>query len=260
MRTLCGMDLLGAQDYEVGTARYSVGGDRYSVGLFDFDIASIFKAGGELAQQGVNYKNAEDKKTTDKAAADAKLAAILAADQAATDASAQALYSADIAANAPEASKAAMQAKANADAALALQMSNAQDLTAAGASPDVVAKRVEAVTKALTDATKKAADVAKAFADAPKDAAKKAASDAAQFRVKAAQITAVKAASGQSAQSTGRQPTPEEQMKMLAALQAQQSAGESFLMKKIGPLPTWGWGAAILALVAAIFGMKKYLG
>ena len=188
------------------------------------DASFLTSAASELLTRGVTtYQTDEAKK---KAAADdaKKASAAIAADVQATAACA------DV-----EVAKAQSPSSVPAKQAAAQQATNAQDLAAIGLSADAAAKRVAAAN----DAAKKAAD---AWSADPKNVR-------AGAMAKCSAQTAAKATMGASTVPGAN------------ALIAQQksSGGGNFLLKRLGPLPVYGWALVTVGLTGVTFGLVHLL-
>lgn len=196
-------------------------GEDSPLGSWGGIVGPILSAGGQALNAGLAMKEADDKKKQSAADDAAKLTLVKAADVSASVALAKAKTSEQQGA-----------ASAGIDQVAAQQALSAQDRAGAGLSANATAERVKAVENELTAATKKAQA-------SPKDIYL-------INLVSAWQATMNKASSGNITASA-------------AAVASPPVEEESFLTKKVGPLPVYGYigGAAGLGVVALI--ARKYM-
>jgi hypothetical protein len=203
-------------------AEYLVGVDicgAESVGKFDPTL--LIQAASEITQQGIKTAQSASQDQATSRDDEGRAAAAIAADSAATDACTIAAVAKKT--GAPAAEVAAKQA-------LASQTSAAQDAVSAGLSKAASGKRADAAQAAAKAASQ-------AWAADSGNYAKEA-------RAMCANATAMKAVAGSG------------QVVTLPA-SSMQPTEESFLSKKVGPLPVWGWLLGALGLGGGVVVLRR---
>ncbi len=206
-----------------------------------FDPSFLVNMAAELTNRGVSaYQSSEAQKNTAAEVA-SKAASAIALDNAATQADYIAMLSA---AQAASAQSTALVDSSKSDAAAAAVASAEMDRMAAdqaiaeavaagaGMPAESTTKRLKAAQDAVTTATKAAQAANSAATKASTDLTKRSAAQAAAFKVKAAQATVSRIASG--AVKPGSN---------VAMVSATSHSGSSFLTKVHAGIPTWGWMA-----------------
>ncbi len=247
----------------------------------DIDWSGLIKtagaAAGELGGSIYKSKQEEAARKAQATALDAKTAQVVAIDAVARKAEADALYRQYVAGEAQklldkaQASAAAnsknvaLQARAQeaekkavAERAAAEMMRKAaestrrrSDAAGMGLSDEVVQRRIAAANDAAQKAEEAASAAMSAAADAPTSAQKQVAAKLAEFMMQAASETAQRVAGSPGVPAT----LPDGSLSTSYAPASASGGGSSldFLTRKYGPLPGWGWGALVAAVLAGGF-------